>query len=405
MRRDIAVEYLDIDPVEAGQLFTTPIASVVLYGFAESSSQDGEWIQTAVVLSEFLERTGLDYCEFLDLWRSDFVPFSRVDRDREGGGGVFDDCPPCDPDRIGLRFDQDIDTTAALAELALFIRLWRKLKQHRCGGYTFAELADICTVLGMFDADGNLNPDFIAQLAAFQMLRDLLCLPLQLLALWNPSAAPEDWTRAVSDLLKRWEKLEPTVLDALSVLAGFDPTVATDTWHASPTRTLRFVEVLAKVDACSFTVGEIELLCSGTHVPGDDPFLPQSDGDAEDDPLELPDDGRGHSLWALRAHLLEAEADAEDLEHWSWPRIQNALIEEFGYAPSGSADPLRSLARARLPARPGRRGPTGDPGRTPVSQPSECGRHDSRHVERRPRRGVRLRHGHREPVDRTAAVR
>ncbi|WP_261561639.1 neuraminidase-like domain-containing protein [Frankia tisae] len=420
VRRDIASEYLDVDPAEADELFTKPIATATpvpagelaawtLYGFTGPTTQNRDWTQTAVILSEFLKRTGLDYCDFVDLWRSGYVPFTRGDREGEGSG--FDDCPPCDPDKIWLRFYQNTDSTGnprgaanptgtdstdstdaaastagsptaiALAELAVFIRLWRTLKKQHCGGYTFAELADICSVLGLFDASRAVNPDFLPQLAAFQMLRDLLCLPLgevqesdsmqllggsvrlRLLALWDPSASPDDWAWAVGELLSRLEeyaaevhhrprreaedvKLAPDLLDGLSVLASFDPTVATDTWHATPTCTLRFVEVLAKLDASAFTVGEMELLCSGTHVPGDDPFLEQSD---IDDPLELPDDAGEHSLWALRARLLEAEIDADDLERWTWPRIQTALADEFGYAPGGGHDPLTSLAQHAFP--------------------------------------------------------
>jgi hypothetical protein len=427
VRHDIAVEYLGVDPAEYDMLFTKPIATSepvpageigawTLYGFPHPTTRDEDWTRTAVVLGEFLTRTGLEYCDFVELWRSGFVPFRRGGE----GSGIFDDCPPCHPDEILIAFDNGNGTgngdgkgdgsreggdrsqdetgggsptdTAALLQLAVFIRLWRKLKALRCGGYSFSELAGICQVLGLFDTAGRTNPGFLPQLAAFQMLRDLLCLPLgkvhnatgittggtdgpqgptaalsgsfrlRLLALWTPSPSPEDWDWAVGELLSRlaeyaagirhrprreaqYVKLEPAVLDGLSVLAGFDPTVATDTWHASPTRTLRFVEVLAKLDASPFTVGEIELLCSGAHVPGDDPFLLQAASDAEDDPLELPDDGGRHSLWALRARLLEAEVDAEDLERWSWPRIQAALTEEFGYAPTGSADPLTSLAQ------------------------------------------------------------
>jgi hypothetical protein len=45
--------------------------------------------------------------------------------------------------------------------------------RHLCGaGYTFIELADICSVLNFS------SPDFIRQLAAFQMLRDQFRLPL-----------------------------------------------------------------------------------------------------------------------------------------------------------------------------------------------------------------------------------
>ena len=44
-------------------------------------------------------------------------------------------------------------------------------------------------------------------------------------------------------------KLLTANLDPLSRLAGFDPGSATDSWHALPTHTLRFAEVLAKIYA------------------------------------------------------------------------------------------------------------------------------------------------------------
>src|SRR5207302_1450820 len=88
-----------------------------------------------------------------------------------------------------------------------------------------------------------------------------------LLALWVGPAARK-WGWAVDQLLERIEhyaehkhkcehrtpefiKLLARNLDPLSRLAGFDPGLATDTWHARPTNTLRFVEVLAKIYASS----------------------------------------------------------------------------------------------------------------------------------------------------------
>ncbi|MBR7834178.1 hypothetical protein KDL01_12960 [Actinospica durhamensis] len=419
VRRDIAIEYLGLDPAEYQQLFATPIATATpvpagelaawtLYGFAQNADQDVDWTSTALTLSEFLARTGLDYCEFVELWRSGFVPFHRLPSDDgnrqgdgKGDGGSrstdFGDCPPCDLSRERIVFGQpgtdgsdgsDVPTVATqLVQLAVFIRLWRKLRTRGCEGYTFTQLADICTVLGLFTGGGDsVDAGFPAQLAAFQMLRDDLCLPLgfvedpsasvsgagrtRLLALWapDPAAVQDAWTWALAQVMSRLQayaaerhacerrapeflKVLTDNLDPLSVLAGFDPATPTDTWHASPTRTQRMVEVLAKVYASPFTVGDLELLFSGTHVTGEDAFPLQTEGDAIDDPLELPDDEHEHSLWVLRRRLLDAESDLDEdeLPRWTWPRIQSSFSEEFGYAPSSGTDPLTALAEHAFP--------------------------------------------------------
>ena len=196
--------------------------------------------------------------------------------------------------------------------------------------------------------------------------------PVRLLALWTvPPAA--DWAGAVQLLLhgvgryarSRWSCRErgpefATViaanLDPLSRLAGFDPDTPGDTWHALPTHTLRFAEVLGKVYASGFTVGEILFLFTALdHLDGDDPF-PLADPDkTADDPLALPEadpaTGDGpHSLWALRRALLSVEVDEDAAREWSWHRITAALREEFGYAPAvGSPDPLTELAEHFFP--------------------------------------------------------
>jgi hypothetical protein len=176
---------------------------------------------------------------------------------------------------------------------------------------------------------------------------------MQLLALWaGPTAAAWPW--AVRHLVERAEqyarrhhrreqrspefvKLLVANLDPLSRLAGFDPASATDSWHALPTHTLRFAEVLAKIYASDFSVGElIFLFTTGAHLDGDDPFPLQADNDALDFPLGLPGDEREHALWRLREEMLavqedEDEATEEEEEEWPWRRIDAVLQSEFGF--------------------------------------------------------------------------
>src|SRR5690606_28633969 len=52
-------------------------------------------------------------------------------------------------------------------------------------------------------------------------------------------------------------KLLESNLDALSALAGFDPLSADAHWDTLPTHTLRFAELLAKIYASRFGIGEI----------------------------------------------------------------------------------------------------------------------------------------------------
>ncbi len=245
----------------------------------------------------------------------------------------------------------------------VFIRLWRKVRGACRKGYSFEELADICTVLGLFSG-ANVNPDFIRQLAAFQMLRDTFGLELvdhrdppapgdtgadrlHILALWvGPTA--KKWGWAVNQLLERVQhhsrveyhrprrpeliKLLRENLDPLSVVAGFDPANAADTWHAVPTHTLRFAEVLAKIAASPFNVGEIlYLVTADPHVDGDDPFPLQEGNEALDSPLGVPDDVYEFSLWKLRHKLLEVRVVDDDAYAWSWPRIAHALQQDLGF--------------------------------------------------------------------------
>ncbi len=336
-----------------------------LYGF-DSAGDNDPWTSTVVQLPEFLERTCLTYCEFYELWQSGFVSFGNGDDQKNG---AFPQCEPCCLDKLWLQFGQGGDSTQSLEQgllmLAVFIRLWRKLKESCCFCYSFAQLRDICDVLVLFNKD-SINPDFIRQLAAFQMLLDHFRMELtdahdktpataidadrtHLLALWvGPTA--KKWHWAVDQLLDRVQhyarrhhkcnqrspefiKILTSNLDPLSQLAGFDPTSDIDNWHAVPTHTVRFAEILAKIYASDFSIGEIlYLFTAGSHLDGDDPFPLQEENEALDAPLGLPDDQEKFSLWILRHKLMDTRIDGEEVEKWHWKRIEAALQDEFGFA-------------------------------------------------------------------------
>ena len=84
VKEELGAEYLGLSGEVLDRLFKQPIADeflLELYGF--TPGQAGTWIGVVTKVSEFLRRTGLSYCEFLDLWRSKFVPFMA-----EGGPDI-----------------------------------------------------------------------------------------------------------------------------------------------------------------------------------------------------------------------------------------------------------------------------------------------------------------------------
>jgi hypothetical protein len=397
VRIDIAIEYLQINPEEYDLLFTKDIMDVAtpghlvlheLYGFDVPNSGGIDWVDIVLVLPEFLKRTGLTYCELVELQKSacfNFVVLRERDRDEPEGESrteILPDCEPCCLEHYAIRFVDPADQKEALKKLVVFLRLWRKL-QDVCGArYTFTQLCDICEVLQLFIGPA-INPDFIRQLAALQMLKDQLQLKLtdgttapgthgadrtHILALWVGTSAPK-WRWAVEHLLDRMQhfakrrhechdrgpqfvKLLAANMDPLSILAGFDPTVASDTWHTRPTNTLRFAEMLAKMYASPFDVGEIlYLFTADDHLDGDDPFPLQDRNEALDHPLGLPEDDHAHSLWTLRRKLLAIEVTEEEAREWSWHRIEAVLRQEFGYdVPAGGTDYLTSLGQHFFPS-------------------------------------------------------
>ncbi|MFZ0420270.1 MAG: neuraminidase-like domain-containing protein [Candidatus Sulfotelmatobacter sp.] len=406
VRVDTAIEYLGITPEEYSTLFQgTPVqycgekcdqntipsggtlsdapaptvSTAELYGYSED--RDQSWMEEVVVLSEFLKCTCLTYCEFLELSK---VVWPQSTAGREPNQMTYPECEPCCLKDYRLQIPDD-NPQQELLQLAIFIRLWRKLKEVCGARYSFQELYDICKVLELFTAAGTVNPEFIRQLAAFQMLRDYFKLPLvdrsgestgttgadrtHLLALWVGSGA-KMWKWAVHQLLEgvehyakprfgcarpRGESVAHMAdnLDALSRLAGFNPPTSTspstDTWNSTPGCTLRFAEVLAKMCASRFRVGELLYLFNALPPHEyEDPFAQDAE-EAQNFPLDLPEDGNEHSLWKLREELLRVEAGEEEAHRWTWPRIVAEFRGKFGYNPAAGQDPLLSIGQHFFP--------------------------------------------------------
>ncbi|RSZ60449.1 insecticidal toxin complex protein [Massilia atriviolacea] len=391
VRIELALEYLCLSPAEYDTLYRNNIGPALLrtmYGFPNDSHEGVSWKVVVLRVPQFLKRTGLDYCDFLDLWQSGFVAFERgrvpnpreEEPDRETG---FPPCEPCCPDDLLIRLPGRASLDDALRRLMVFIRLWRSLRCVAGARYSFTELADIAEVLGLFNGT-SINPEFIRQLAAFQILRDDWGLDLgvdpyaapgahgadrrRLLGLWAGPAHPSHaW--AVDHLLARIQdraerehahagrrrrapevmKILRANLDALSVLAGFAP--ASAPWHSAPTGTLRFAEILAKIEASSFGSGELLYLFSADqHVSGDDPFFQQDRTEALEQPFDYPEEGHPFDLWRLRRALLEVCVDDGQAACLSWFALDSAMRADFGYDPAPGSDPLRELASHFFPA-------------------------------------------------------
>jgi len=379
VRLDIAIEYLCISPDELTLLYTTTLDQSCLaqiYGF---NSDIENWWNKLLYLPVFLERTGLTYCEFLELWKCGFVQFGPGTEEN-----TFPACPPCCMKSIRLSFYSETPIPG-LQKLAVFIRLWRQLE---CcfgkGCISFPLLADICEVLQLFNGD-DLNDDFIRQLAALFMLREFFHLPLRedsspmsgqtvppeqrvkLLALWvDPTTSPEAWKQAVHILLdciedyakrefhcpERTAEFKKIIIANLPKFARLVGFTDDHSWHSTPVCTLRFGEILAKFYASEYTIGELLFLFTNhKHLLGDDPFPYTEESESVEDPLNVPEDSH-HGLWKLRKKLLEAEVEKEVAKEWTWRRIENTLRTEFRIPHSTDPnipDPLRALGEHFFP--------------------------------------------------------
>ena len=376
LRREIALEYLGVSPEEAAVLFSPdgldPSELPTHFGFPVG---DEQWLATVLRLPELLARAGLTYCELRELWRDGYVGFEvRVGRQTR----ELPECEPCCLDEYTIRVTDPEDPAAALTRLDAFVRLWRRLAAAG-HAWTITELADVARVLRLDDG-AQPNPDFLRQLAALQLLRDLFDLPLtdgtapapgatgadrtHLLALWVPGDPHLDW--AITLLLERVQahaiatydcpclppvflKLLRENLDPISRLAGFDPDDPAATWSAHPTHTLRlFADILVKLYASDFEVGEVlYLFTADPQAQGADPFPAQTDNEARDRPFALPDDEPDHDLFALRGRL--RGVDSGDGAEWTWSGMTAVLHTRFGMPLPPAGDHWFSLGRHFFP--------------------------------------------------------
>lgn len=360
VRHDIAVEYLCASPEEASTIFggqMTGSTALQLLGFQNSEALTSS--SSIVLVTYFLETTGISNCEFLELHGCGFVVFKP---DTYPPTDDFPPCLPCCADSLRIGFDSD-SALGEVIKLVIFIRLWRILRRRCFDPLPMKTLADICVVLQLF-TDSNVNGAFFAQLASLLMLKELWHLPwtnskreisngppgdqrTELLALWSgveKTSHRYKWAvEALLDGVERhsmetyhcpkrsasWRKIIAANLDDLAGLAGFDGTAYT--WNSKPTCTIRFAEVLSKIYASEFTVGEILFLfTTREHLRGDDPYFITEGDESLDDPLNVPEDDEVHGLWELRRKLLEVDVSENDAREWSWLKIE-ATLHEMGY--------------------------------------------------------------------------
>lgn len=373
VRKEIAIEYLRMSLKEAEIIFGGEMSTQKALQLLGIRGGRLPAATTICQVTFFLQVTGLSYYEFLKLYKSGIVAF-WPDTSSEANH-EFPPCLPCCADGVRMKWG----SAAAFGEflkMVIFARLWKSL-QGRCqGGVDMSTLADICKVLRLFN-EGNVNPGFLVQLSSLLMLKEMWCLPwnhpdtstsdatqvntevntqvntqpphqrTQLLALWAGTAASEGQRRwaieTIIDAVEKysissyhcpkrpdsWRKIEHS-LDDLAKLAGFDGTRYR--WDSQPTCTIRFVEILSKLYASNFTVGEILFLFTNKpHLRGDDPYPNTEEDESLDDPLNAPEDDIKHGLWSLRRKLLDVRApNDEEACCWTWARIE-ATLGEMGF--------------------------------------------------------------------------
>ena len=359
VRRDVAIEYLCMSPEEASIVFGGVMPTTTALQMLGITNGRLPTADTISQVTFFLDVTGLSYCEFLDLHKSRIVVFRP---DMTPPAEDFPPCLPCCPGRLRMAWESDA-TLGEFLRMVIFARLWQRL-QGRCReGIPMSVLADICRVIGLFDIAGT-NPDFIIQLSSLLMLKEMWNLPwtdpetfninaiqpdlrTQLLALWSGAAAATQRRRwAVEALLKgverysmdsfhypqrsaSWRRIIAENLDDIAGLAGFDGTAYR--WDSKPTCTIRFVEVISKLYASNFTIGEVQFLFTNNpHLRDDDPYPRTEEDESLDDPLDVPEDDATHGLWALRRKLLDVHVSDDDACHWTWTRTE-ATLREMGF--------------------------------------------------------------------------
>jgi hypothetical protein len=269
-----------------------------------------------------------------------------------------------------------------LATVDAFVAWWAEQARQ---DHSFLALKQICDVLGLYaDLPGGLaeiNPDFVRQLAAMQMLRDdyALCLT-DALPLWLPQAGGADQAVTVqaksdlaaviqerADCLRKAPKLFPLRAEHFGQIADLtslraDPGPDNFPPFVKPTHTLRFVESCFKVAHSEFSVGELAFLYLNRHdVPfEDDPFHVETDlivlaaQPFADKFSELTDASLLRLQQVVRGaaygSMNPARPDGKGSDgHPSWIKNERKLLSTVGYADDDLARLDRVFTEGRQP--------------------------------------------------------
>jgi receptor-binding and translocation channel-forming TcA subunit of Tc toxin/ABC toxin-like protein len=393
VRFDIALEYLKISSDEYQTLYSQNLSSnqvAGIYGFSPSESES--WTLTAINLEYFLAITGLEYCQLLLLQESCFISFTigeeNTERElkvtansKEERSPQLPACPPCCLQAWTIDFG-DTDIGESLMKVAIFIRLWKSLNKGCKFSISFSTLADICSVLHLF-VGNDINPGFMRQLASLLMLHEYFCLPwsrsehkehgntshgvnrTEILALFDHTNIPPEICGWAEETFLQYvkcyaqkeflcEERDPEFikiiqenLGPLSCLAGF---TEQKPWNSDPVCAIRFAEVLAKIYASKFSVGQILFMFTvQDHLDGDDPFPIGPKLEQLDRPLSLPDDEYEFNLEKLREKLLCVDISDEKCKKYGWFELE-AIIRNAGYHPGHHEhDILTSLGEHFFP--------------------------------------------------------
>src|SRR5579859_5179096 len=124
VRLDIAVEYLHITVEEYSSLYSGNLNlptgfTLELYGFPSTADN---WRQILFGVPEFMKRTALSYCEFLELWRCRYIPFVRDGIHQDNIPSPFPDCEPTCLEQLRFTFISVVDPSILFRKLAVFVR-------------------------------------------------------------------------------------------------------------------------------------------------------------------------------------------------------------------------------------------------------------------------------------------
>ncbi len=387
VHQSLALEYLGFSEGEYNFLFANdpiPQGNIpTLYGYPAGVA----WVNATMVVNEFLNRTGLSYCDFYCLWEAvqglahgqnwEFAHFTV--KNSSGDEIELPVSEPCLLDDWSISFSS-LSKTEGLTRLVVFIRLWQKLKD--C--FSIKTLRDICEELKLLnDSAPHISPGLIRKLAAIKMLHNEFHLPFnngtdttgntgvnrtQILAIWKDAAWKssnlETWNWAIRAFLDGTEQHAVQVygadirpsgftellienLNPLSLLVGFDETPAERAWDFCPSHTIRFADFISNFIKSDFSFGEFMWIFANRHIGGDDPFPLQSESEALCFPFHSPDNETEFSLKELREKLCAIEVTEDEVNAWTWNKIETTFQKEFCLDPNDTS--LLELAEKLFP--------------------------------------------------------